>query len=244
MNNDETISPASLDEGALKKEKGLLNTRMILQELITDNEIELDEKVRLFCEEGFACMQESTDPVHGIGHIQRIIKTVIKFAEDNPSLRIDFSVLLPAIAWHDVWRASNFKPNLVRAVHAQFFEGQNADKLVRTKMKEKGFDQAFIEKVTYCVRVHPGVYKGERKTLESKILNDLDELDSWAPERLQEIKAYLTQNRKGRMLLPLLKRATGVIISKANHTYYFESVQRERDRRFPEFAKQVKLLFG
>ncbi len=217
---------------------------MTLGELITKNEIEIDPKVKTFCQRVIELMQGSVDPVHNVGHLERMFADLDRFISENKGLKIDFGTLLISISWHDIWRAINFKPDLIGALRSHFTEGRNAAKYAAEEMTKAGFDQALIDSVRYCVDKHPDPQFSKRETVESQILHDLDHLDSWSEERLHEIKGYLEESSKGKYILPLLRRVKGTILSKANYKYYFDSSQRERDRRFPKFEKQVAELSG
>ena len=167
-------------------------------------------------------------------------------SEENKDLEIDFETLLISISWHDVWIAQNFRPNLVDTLRSSYTEGPNAAKLVGVEMEKAGFEQNLISNVKYCVENHPGpeASKTKRVTTESRILHDLDQMDSWSEERLKDIKSYLSGNPKGKLVLPLLRFGRSLILKAANHDYYFESSRREKDRRYPRFVKQVEELFG
>ncbi len=189
-------------------------------------------------------MQGSVDPAHNTGHLERMFADLDKFITENNDLKIDFDTLLISISWHDIWRATNFKPSLIGALRSHFTEGRNAARYTAEEMSKADFDQTLINHVRYCVGRHPDSQIAKRETIESQILHDLDHMDSWSGERLREIKEYLTDSSKGKYILPLLGRVKGTILSKANHKYYFESSQRERERRLPDFTKQVNELFG
>ena len=219
---------------------------MTLDAFLTKNEVELSPLTKTFCEEGIERMRSSIDPAHNVGHSERIIADLDKFVEENKELEVDFETLLISLSWHDVWRATNFKPNLIDLLISNYREGTNAAKLVTMEMEKEGFGQNLTDKVKYCVERHPGPHPSEtkRETIESRILHDLDQMDSWSGGRLQEIKNYISENPKGKYLLPMLRMGKSFILKAASHGYYFKSSQRERDIRYPEFVKQVEELFG
>jgi len=221
-------------------------TRMTLDTLLTKNGVELSPLTKTFCDQGISRIRNSADPAHNVGHLERMIFDLDKFVEGNKDLEIDFETLLISISWHDVWIAQNFRPNLVDTLRSSYTEGPNAAKLVGVEMEKAGFEQNLIDNVKYCVENHPGpeASKTKRVTTESRILHDLDQMDSWSEERLKDIKSYLSGNPKGKLVLPLLRLGRSFILKAANHDYYFESSRREKDRRYPRFVKQVEELFG
>ena len=219
------------------------SSHMTFEEFITKHEIDISPNVISFCQQGVERMRSSVDPAHNVGHLERMFTGLSRFVDENKDLEIDFETLLISISWHDIWRATNFQPNLVGALRSHFTEGRNAAKSTAEEMAKAGFEQNLIDRVRYCVGKHPDPQFAKRESLESQILHDLDHMDSWSEERLQEIKGYLSDSSKGKYVLPLLKRVKGTILSKANHKYYFDSSQRERDRRFPKFTEQVEKLF-
>lgn len=158
----------------------------------------LKEEVFRFCQDGIDLMKESIDPIHDDGHVLRLLEILDRFLIQNQEIQenqIDFEVLLVAICWHDAWRSRKFPGYWLPALWQFFWEGMGSRRLFVREAKEIGLEKGIINPVRYAIRKHSRFQFLSTKTLEAKILRDMDSLEFWSKERI--IGAAREAERRG-----------------------------------------------
>ena len=80
-------------------------------------------------------MKKSKDPQHSINHINAIFDDLDKFIQEE-KVNINYSILLPAICWHDVWKSKKEQSsNLLFYIVEQFYDGYGS-KLIFNKFPD------------------------------------------------------------------------------------------------------------
>lgn len=164
---------------------------MELQEFLTKNGINLPNSVFSLCEEGVGFMRRSVDPIHDERHIFRILHDLNRFFRENAQIdrsKIDLETLLLSICWHDVWKSRRFPTNPASLLLDQILEGLGSARVFTTRAKEVRLETGLVRSVVYSIRKHSRFQILPIKTLEAKILKDLDNLEEWSLVKLELLK--------------------------------------------------------
>jgi len=136
--------------------------------------------------------------LHSETHIFRLLDNLDQFLEEEKFIdkkEINFDVLLSAICWHDVWRAKREPYNFLKWLLEMLWEGIGSMLIFRKRAKEVGLSPELIREVGYAIRKHSDFQIFPKRTLESRILVDLDILDGWSLEKLEFLKKhYLSED--------------------------------------------------
>ncbi|MFA4826999.1 MAG: hypothetical protein WC596_01955 [Candidatus Shapirobacteria bacterium] len=163
---------------------------MELGEFRKKNKIELSEKTRLMWGKAMVVATKNKDGVHGPEHMERILASLDELLKSEKGLRekIDFEVLLTAIGWHDCWKSKRNPTNVFSFLFDMFHEGRASAKIFGRIAKRNGLEKKTISKIKYAIRKHSAFQLKKHKTIEAKILWDLDSLDIWSWERVEALK--------------------------------------------------------
>jgi hypothetical protein len=155
--------------------------------------LDLTPSARQLCTEAWALMAKSSDPLHNEDHLYNVFKDLNDWLLAEPSLkkRINWSVLLTAVCWHDTWKAQHFAQTPISVVWAQWYEGLGSVKLFRAFAKQKHIDEEFQRQVCYAIRKHSLIQFMSHQTLEAQLLWDLDALDLWDIRRTKILHKYV-----------------------------------------------------
>lgn len=219
---------------------------MDLDKFAKKYEISLSPKGEAFCQKGLFLMKKSKDPLHDDRHIQRLLKNLDGLFSEERGLRgkVDLEVLLIAIFWHDAWKAGRFPLTFVWVFWNEIWEGWASFFLIRKKMREEGFPSAKIKEVAYALRKHSFFQVLEPKTLEAKILWDVDHLDLWSLERITPLKKVFLQPKN---INPKLLRLAKFFFEKVllrikEEDLHFAWSKKEFRERKAIFLKEVEKL--
>ncbi len=184
--------------------------------------ITLSPRARAFCKLGLKRMSKSIDPVHDHLHILCLLANLGGLIKNERSLLkqdVDYNVLLISIIWHDIWKSKRFSKGVFKLMWDQIYEGRGSAKIAAAEMEKAGFPKQTIEKVVYAIRQHSVVHK-KRKTIESKLLKDVDELARWNVGRIR---------RTGRQLFSSTRLSPKLL--KAGKLYVNLFMRRARPKR-------------
>ena len=224
-----------------------INLSMTLRDFIIKNQINLSDKVVYVCEEGIEMMAKSFDGLHDDKHVLRIISDLDQFLNEARELerrQINFEVLLLSICWHDIWRAQRFPMSIILLMFDLLWEGIKSMNMFSKRAVEVNLDESTIRQVRYSIRKHVGFQFLPRKTIESRILRDLDDLEGWSLERLEAAKQkYLIF---GKIDLRLL-RATKLyfdhfMIKDLAASFYFEWSRAEFAKRKAVYIEEANKI--
>lgn len=166
---------------------------MTWQSLITNHRLTLSPSTRALCREAWRRMRGSIDPIHGTTHINSLLDDLDLWLRHEPTLKkkINWDILLPALGWHDTWKATHFGTSIGFVVWAQLYEGIGSAHLFKQYAQSLHVAPHIIEAICYAIRKHSLVQFLEFETLESQILFDLDTLALWDIQRLETVRGYL-----------------------------------------------------
>jgi uncharacterized protein len=111
---------------------------------------------------------DDDDPVHGFGHVMRVLRLAEKIGEE---MGADMAILRAAALLHDVAEAHPGKGSK-RVSHEQA-----SAEFAQRILHEEGWPPERIEAVMHCIRAHRFRGKEAPASLEAKILFDADKLD-------------------------------------------------------------------
>lgn len=209
---------------------------MKLEDLVAKNQIKIDPDMYSFCETGLQIMRASKDPLHSINHIDRLISDLDEFLNETDIEDLNFNILLPAICWHDSWKAKRNTKNPLKLIMDNVTEGKEAEKLTKKVMKKLKIEKELQKSIGYCIRKHSWVQFRKLKSIEARILCDLDKLDMWASIRVEIAK----NNKVVKFLLSKTKRL--IRNAKIKKKYNLEWFQNKHNERYPEFVKKLEEL--
>ncbi|MBU0731791.1 hypothetical protein KKC88_02825 [Patescibacteria group bacterium] len=176
---------------------------MEIEELIKKHNIIIENHALELYEEGLRRMKNSEDPLHADEHVGDIFGNLDEFLRKEKSIRnseINFSVLLPAIAWHDTWKATRPQTkNLVKYRYEQIWDGIGSARVLTEFVQDKKIDKQLTDRIVRSVYYHTQVpdqlrrksedYYENDLDLETKILRDMDGLDMWSMKRIHLAEA-------------------------------------------------------
>ncbi len=174
-----------------------------LEDFTQKYSISLHNSAIELCERAAHIMQNSKDPVHAYPHVLNILKELDDFLNKEYSVNqqdIDFNILLPAIFWHDSWKSTQEQTkSLLVFIYQQIMDGFGSARMMKPVAKELGISRDIRKAIQHAILRHshplflfPSTkrYIWTPKTLEGKILRDLDFLDSWHLKRFKTIKEH------------------------------------------------------
>lgn len=150
-------------------------------------QIKLSKKIIAICKTGEKLMAQSPDPIHDHHHIGRLLKHLEIFLKQHQE-KIDYSILLPAICWHDVWKGRRQSLNPIKLFYYQIYEGIGSLKIFYHH-NQHHLPSATLKKIGYAIRKHSQFQFFPLKTIEAKILRDIDDLDILSAKRLKPLLA-------------------------------------------------------
>lgn len=162
---------------------------MTLKEFITKYHLALSPPLLHACQEGLRRMNISRDPFHDNSHVTGILANLDQFLTENRELsisKINFPVLLLAICWHDVWKSQGNFTNRKNTVFREFYEGVGSMRIFSKSSNGFSLPPDVIRKTKYAIRKHSTFQLFPKRTLESKILYDMDSLEVWDFGRLKK----------------------------------------------------------
>jgi len=192
-------------------------------------------------------MKKSKDFNHNQDHIFRIIEDFDLMLRENLEIKNKFNleVVLLAICWHDVWKSQySFNLNPVVFLLMWFYEGWGSFFLFTKAAKKAGLSKEIIKPVQYSIRKHSTIQVFANKTIESRILKDLDNLEEWSLARLAAlVKYYLSEKKVKTLLFKLLwlYYDFAMLPLQKNH-YYFAWANNEFKKRRLSFMEEMKNL--
>lgn len=145
------------------------------------NKQQVLEKVELFVLQWIP-----SDDIHGYGHTERVFQMCIKIGEE---LRVNLYVLKLAALLHDIGRYHNTNHSQ-STNHAEISAEIASNYLQKLNFK---FNQNDLENIIHCIKAHSFSNNIFPKTLEAKILSDVDKLDALGAIGLYRTIGYTTK---------------------------------------------------
>ena len=127
-----------------------------------------------------------SDDIHGYGHTERVFQMCLKIGQ---RLGANLFVLQLAALLHDIGRFHN-TIHSKSTNHAEISAEIASDYLQTLNFK---FNQNDLENIIHCIKAHSFSYNILPKTLEAKILSDVDKLDALGAIGLYRTISYTTK---------------------------------------------------
>jgi uncharacterized protein len=171
------------------------------------------------------------DPVHGFGHVARVLELACRFAEGYSG--VDYEVLQLATLLHDVGRVSGVENHAARSAQ-----------IARAVLELAGYPKERVEKVVEVIVSHSYSHGQKAESLESKILSDADKVDALGAIGL--VRVFMYSGTLGRDLENSLDHIRSKIL-KLPQLLHTEEARREAERRVKlvmEFLENLEREIG
>lgn len=205
---------------------------------LAKNHISLSNSTRESCRVALERMARSLDVLHDKNHILRIYDLLDAFLASEKGISkalINFDVLLLAISWHDVWKATRRGKSFFDFAYSLYYDGFGSAKIF---LRHNGhlLPSNIFEPAYYAVRRHGPPSPLVIRTLELKILRDLDGLEEWSVARLAGlVNQYQNSRTAIHRLAKWLKIYFDLILKNQKDSKYYFAWPRE------EFKTRKKL---
>jgi hypothetical protein len=209
---------------------------MKLVRFIKNNHIKLSPKIFGLCQTALNLMKSTGDVVHGIKHIESILKNLDFLIKDKKlKKKINFSILLRSICWHDVWISGKKTGNIPKLIYFQFIEGLKSAYIFKSYAKKVNLEKSLTTNVFYAIRKHSSFQILPTFQMEARILVDLDKLEIWNHVRFFDPKAEFLSKKE--FYQKYLVRFYYFYNSKIG--LYFKELDRTFKRSVKKFFSQI-----
>lgn len=123
----------------------------------------LESKLR-----ALVCDDEAADVAHDVEHIERVVKTAKKLAQQEVA---QLEVVVPAAWLHDCVSLPKSHPDRARA------SSMAGDKAIAL-LKSMDYPAEYLDAIHHAISAHSFSANIEPKTLEAKVVQDADRLDA------------------------------------------------------------------
>jgi len=118
--------------------------------------------------QSLAIEMASSDPGHGLEHVERVVKNAIRIAE---TLTVDYEVLLPATWFHDCVCVAKNSPLRSQA-------SRLAAKRALGMLEELGYSTDKFEQISHAIEAHSFSAGIQCQSVEAQVLQDADRLEA------------------------------------------------------------------
>lgn len=157
---------------------------MDINKYIQENKLVVSPYVTKMCDKALSIMSKSIDPMHDLAHVVRILDSYARYKKDVSNEIHDDDIMLLSICWHDVWKAKRNPGNFAAFFYDQLAEGIFTSRIFSNYHYNHSTDAKTRREVSYAIRKHSAFQLLPHKTLYSRLLWDLDELDEWNFQRV------------------------------------------------------------
>jgi uncharacterized protein len=181
----------------------------------------------------FALDNSEKDDIHGFSHSERVYELCIKIGK---VLGANLFVLKLSALLHDIGRKKENKLSS-KNIHAEF-SAQMASKFLNRK--GLGISEEIINQVIHCIRAHSFSNNVIPKTLEAKILSDVDKLDALGAIGLYRTIGFTIKKQGG--IEQVIKHLENKILTLRDRMYLDESrkIAEKRTEIILEFYNNIK----
>jgi len=192
----------------------------------------LDNKLILKLKQ-FAVENSENDDIHGFNHVKRVYDMCIKIGE---KLNANMDIIKVSVLLHDIGRIDEKNSKLKRN-HAEI-SAEKAFKFLTSQDFNISKDE--IDKIIHCIKAHSFSSTLIPKTLEAKILSDVDKLDALGAVGLYRTISFTVLNKGG--IKEVIEHLENKILKLKDQLYLDASkeIAKERQKIIIDFYEEVK----
>lgn len=221
---------------------------MNLQQFTEKYRVRLSKKTSIACKEGITRMANGKDTLHIKEHIFGLLDLLDNFFNESNQIKfeqIDFNVLLPAICWHDTWKATQNPKSKWALLFGLIYEGQGSCKIFKKWALSNNFSSENIKSICRAIKLHNTLGLQlfiKHKSLESKILWDLDWVYSYtSPVYETLLKNYeRTQSDYAKLSLDRYKKHVQSIEDRKVYFHWSKNRIKLERKKFQRFMDEGK----
>lgn len=195
-----------------------------------------------FSKEGFLRMRKSVDALHDNVHIENLYGLLDKFLIKHKKIKnkLDLKAVFLSLSWHDTWKAKRNPNNVFVIIYNQMVEGLMASRLFNKEAKKYNIDKSTIQKAAYAIRKHSSLQFLKRKNLESKVLKDIDKIDSVNFQRFLYAKNKNFRFHKKRHLFLIHLYISKISRDAYNFAWTKDFLKKERKNFIVRFNSEIR----
>lgn len=181
-------------------------------------------------------MEVSKDPYHDRTHAERMLHdfSFLLKTEEAVAQALNPEVVILSICWHDTWKAGRVGQSSLDLLIHQFWDGLGSLRIFERAAKAADLDPELRKQVSYAIRKHAHFQFLPIRTLEAKVLRDLDDLDLWSEERLERGKGIFAFAAEWRV--KIFRRT---IIQQKLTTDWAIREREKRSQKFLDFLDRL-----
>ena len=181
----------------------------------------MDKQKTLSIVKQYTIEKTAKDDIHGFSHITRVLNLCLEIGK---KLGANLHVLEIAALLHDIGRESE-NQDIHNRNHAELSAEMS---LVFLRSQDFQISQDELDNIIHCIRAHSFSNKTIPKTLEAKILSDVDKLDALGAIGLYRVIGFAIKNNRG--IEQVIKHLENKIL-KLRDQLYLEESQKIADKR-------------
>jgi len=181
----------------------------------------MDKQKTLSIVKQYTIEKTAKDDIHGFSHITRVLDLCLEIGK---KLGANLHVLEIAALLHDIGRESE-NQDIHNRNHAELSAEMS---LVFLGSQDFQISQDELDNIIHCIRAHSFSNKTIPKTLEAKILSDVDKLDALGAIGLYRVIGFAIKNNRG--IEQVIKHLENKIL-KLRDQLYLEESQKIADKR-------------
>ena len=191
--------------------------------------------------EGYLHMKKSVDPLHDNTHIENLLGLLNNFLIKNKKIKkkLNLEALFLSICWHDTWKSKRNPKSIAGIIYGQTVEGILSAKLLKKASKKYLVDKNIVDSAAYAIRKHNTLQFTKRKTLEAKLLKDIDKLDAFNYERFVYAKEQNFNFHKRRHFFLLNFYMTKISRDTFNFSWTKDILKLRRKNFVENFKKEL-----
>jgi hypothetical protein len=216
-----------------------------LRRFAKDNGVVLGENVIDACNFAAEEMDKSRDPLHNFEHVEAMMNDLQQFMNEDKTMKwnkVDMEAVILAIYWHDVWKSKKFSKSIKTMLAHNMYEGIGSMRIFGRYAKKFKIGKLTSKRVSYAIRKHSLLQFLPKRSVESKILFDLDNLQQWSVKRIVDmIKAFGNLRNLNPIFFKMADLYFRRRMLKINENkYYFKWSQGQLTARRKVFLKEIK----
>jgi len=181
----------------------------------------------------FALKNSEKDDIHGFSHVERVYNLCLEFGK---TLKANLKILQIAALLHDIGRIHE-KTNIKnKKNHAEL-----SAKIASEFLASLGISisQEESNQIIHCIRSHSFSNKSNPRTLEAKILSDVDKLDALGAIGLYRTIGFTM--KKGGGLDQVIEHLENKIMELKSqmHLDISKEIAKEREMIIQDFYKKI-----